>query len=41
MGVDLLRTELFDDNGLFTLITVPPDVVGLDEGVRKLGPDMG
>ena len=37
MGVDLFRTEFFDYDGLFSLVAVPPDVVGLDEGVGILG----
>lgn len=31
---DLLRTHLLDDDRFLSLVAVPPDVVGLDVGVR-------
>jgi len=37
VSVDLFRTEFFDYDGLFSLVAIPPDVVGLDEGVGVLG----
>lgn len=31
--VELLRAHLFENDHLFTLVSVPPDIVGLDESV--------
>lgn len=33
VAVDLLRTHLFDDDCLFSFVSIPPDVIGFDEGV--------
>lgn len=40
LTADLPRTHLFDDDRVFTLVAIPPDIVGFDEGVRPFGSDM-